>query len=231
MAYKYKFIKDDCWYKDSCKHYGGEICNPSCIRYMEMDFLMQTSGIPKSKQYQNPLIPDTIDIRAYQRLDNIRQNIEDFIHDGADLYIFSDKFGNGKTTWAIKIMQRYFNQVWVGNGFRWRGIFLHVPTFITQIKENISRQDEDFLDMRTHLDDVDLVIWDDIGSFKLTDFDYTNLLTYIDKRSLNNYSNIYTGNLHGKSLRDAIGNRLYSRVWQGAVKVELKGEDRRGIKW
>jgi len=150
---------------------------------------------------------------------------------GASLYLYSKNFGNGKTTWAIKLMQRYFDLIWAGNGFRWRGIFLHVPSFLTKIKENFDRKDERFQEVRARLGTVDLVIWDDIASVKLSDFDHTNLLSYIDQRSLNSRANIYTGNLEGNELQLALGNRLYSRVWNDSVKVELVGSDRRGSRW
>lgn len=231
MDYRYEFRRNDCWYKETCGLYLGDRCNASCLRYMEMDFLMWTSGIPKNRQYSNPLIPDPEDLQAFLRLDEIRRNILEFIQTGANLYLYSRNFGNGKTTWAIKLMQKYFDLIWAGNGFRWRGIFLHVPTFLTKIKENIDRKDERFQEVRTRLAEVDLVIWDDIASVKLSDFDHTNLLSYIDQRSLNAYSNIYTGNLEGSELREALGNRLYSRVWNESVKIKLVGSDRRGSRW
>lgn len=104
---------------------------------------------------------------------------------GENLYIYSQNFGNGKTTWAIKIMQNYFNKIWLGNGFKERGLFIHIPTFLTKFKEVINKKDEEFEEMKKQLIEVDLVIWDDIATGKLTDYDYTNLLTYIDQRKLN----------------------------------------------
>ena len=82
--------------------------------------------------------------------------------------------------------------------------------------------------MKKKLTDIDLVIWDDIASVKLSDFDHTNLLTYIDTRKLNGKANIYTGNLYEDELIDALGNRLKSRVWNDSIIVELKGSDMRG---
>ena len=231
MDYRYEFRQADCWYRETCGLYLGDKCNASCLRYMEMDFLMQTSGIPKQRQYANPLIPDERDMQAFLRLGEIRQDMLEFTQSGASLYLYSQNFGNGKTTWAIKLMQRYFDLIWAGNGFRWRGIFLHVPSFLTKIKENFDRKDIRFQEIRAKLSEVDLVIWDDIASVKLSDFDHTNLLTYIDQRSLNSYSNIYTGNLEGDELRDALGNRLHSRVWNDSVQIKLVGTDRRGSRW
>ena len=230
MAYKYIFDKNKCWYTSACGKYGSPECNASCIRYMEMDFLMQNSGIPRNKQYNVLLTPSKEDVQAFLTLKEIKDDIIAFVENGESVYIYSHNFGNGKTTWAIKLMQKYFDGVWAGNGFRCRGIFIHVPTFLTKIKEGISRRDEDFEILKSRLMTVDLVIWDDIAATKLGDFDHANLLTYIDQRKLNQLSNIYTGNLHQNELQEALGNRLASRVWNDSTPVKFVGADRRGVR-
>ena len=230
MAYEYIFDKDKCWYVKVCSKYNTPECNPGCIRYMEMDYLMQNSGIPRNRQYAVSLTPSKPDIKSFISLKEIKDDMIEFVKNGENVYIYSDNFGNGKTTWAIKLMQQFFDDVWAGNGFRSRGIFIHVPTFITKIKEGISRRDEDFETLKSRLLKVDLVIWDDIAATKLSDYDHTNLLTYIDQRKLNQLSNIYTGNLGHKDLQDALGNRLASRVWNDSTPIRFIGADRRGIK-
>ncbi len=230
MAYEYIFDVTKCWYIDVCNKFQTEECNASCIRYMEMDYLMQNSGIPKNRQYSVSLIPSKNDVQAFLTLKDIKDNIVEFVQNGESVYIYSNNFGNGKTTWAIKLMQKYFDNVWAGNGFRCRGIFIHVPTFLTKIKEGISKKDEDFELLKSRLLTVDLVIWDDIAATKLGDFDHANLLTYIDQRKLQQLSNIYTGNLSQEQLQDALGNRLASRVWNDSIPVRFVGADRRGIK-
>lgn len=230
MTYEYIFDKNKCWYISACGKYGSPECNASCIRYMEMDFLMQNSGIPRNKQYSVLLTPSKKDVQAFLTLKEIKDDIIAFVENGESVYIYSHNFGNGKTTWAIKLMQKYFDSVWAGNGFRCRGIFIHVPTFLTKIKEGISRKDEDFETLKSRLMTVDLVIWDDIAATKLGDFDHANLLTYIDQRKLNQLSNIYTGNLDQDELQEALGNRLASRVWNDSTPVKFVGADRRGIR-
>lgn len=132
MAYEYIFDVTKCWYIDVCNKFQTEECNASCIRYMEMDYLMQNSGIPKNRQYSVSLIPSKNDVQAFLTLKDIKDNIVEFVQNGESVYIYSNNFGNGKTTWAIKLMQKYFDNVWAGNGFRCRGIFIHVPTFLTK---------------------------------------------------------------------------------------------------
>ena len=174
----------NCWYAKNCNNLKDN-CESNCIRYNEVKYLMESAKIPKGNQFKNELIPSPIDIDNFKFLAEIKKDILNFIKNGENLYIFSSTFGNGKTTWAIKIMQSYFNQIWAGNGFTQRGLFIHVPSFLTKFKEVINKKDEEFEDLKKQLLEVDLVIWDDIAAGKLSDYDHTNLLTYIDQRKLN----------------------------------------------
>lgn len=218
----------NCWYAKNCNNLKDN-CEINCIRYNEVKYLMESAKIPKGNQFRNELIPKPIDVENFKFLTEIKKDIVNFIKNGENLYIFSSTFGNGKTTWAIKIMQNYFNLIWAGNGFTQRGLFIHVPSFLTKFKEVINKKDEEFEDMKKQLLEVNLVIWDDIAAGKLSDYDHTNLLTYIDQRMLNGKSNIYTGNLNEEELKIALGNRLTSRIWNNSAVIELKGTDRRGI--
>lgn len=226
--YQYIFEKENCWYKEVCSKYDSNECNKNCIRYMEMHYLINSSNIPKSNQFKNVLVPNVIDLESFKFLKSIKDDMLVFVNEGTSLYIFSENCGNGKTSWAIKLMQKYFDEIWAGNGFTQRGLFIHVPSFLTKFKEVINKKDEDFEDLKQQLLEVDLVIWDDIASGKLSDYDHTNLLTYIDQRKLNGKSNIYTGNLNEEELSVALGNRLKSRIWNDSIVVEFKGCDRRG---
>jgi DNA replication protein DnaC len=227
MNYNYRFDKEGCWYKNSCKSYNTIRCSSSCFRYMEIDFLMFESNIPKNRQKGLILKPDRCDIHAFKELQHIKDCIVDFISQSKNLYIYSNNFGNGKTTWAIKIMLKFFDEIWAGNGFRPRGLFVHVPTFLVDLKENIRKEKKEFSEFLEKLNNVDLVIWDDIASTKLSEYDHCNLLTYIDKRLLNGLSNIYTGNIDKAELPDAIGQRLTSRIYNESIVIKLLGKDKR----
>lgn len=218
----------ECWYRKTCNNYK-ENCQLNCIRYNEMNYLIESANIPKGNQFKNELIPNPIDVENFKFLAELKNDIINFVNNGESLYIYSHNFGNGKTTWSIKLMQAYFNKIWAGNGFTKRGLFIHVPSFLTKFKEIINKKDESFEEIKKQLLEVDLVIWDDIAASKLSDFDHTNLLTYIDQRKLNGKSNIYTGNLDEQELVEALGNRLKSRVWNASTIVCLRGNDRRNI--
>lgn len=200
--------------------------NPNNLRFQEMLYMINASGVPK-KAIGMKLTPDGVDYEQFVRLANIQDNIAEFVSDGHNLYLHSQTCGNGKTTWAIKLLLQYFNEVWACNNFKERGLFINVPTFLTKIKTVIGSPDEKFEDFRKLIDEVDIVVWDDIASTKLSDFDYNTLLTYIDKRTLECKCNIYTGNVSPHELEKYIGQRLTSRVLNHSAVIELKGADKR----
>lgn len=214
-----------CWYEDVCSTVTHN-CRTGCIRYLEMLHLLEQSGIPQSRWFPVTMSPDECDYVAFCNLADIKDEIINFVGRGSNLYLYSTKTGNGKTTWAIKLMLKYFNDIWPGNGFRCRGIFIHVPTFLTRMK-NFNALDEEFERIKSVLADVDLVIWDDIASTELSSYDHSQLLTYIDQRILAEKSNIFTGNLGSPEIVKALGTRLASRVWNSSKRIELKGRDKR----
>lgn len=214
--------KDGCIYSEVCDNE----CKSFCLRYSEMKFMLDTSGIPNSKQKFNRLIPSDCDIQAFMALANIQSNIVEFVSKGCNLYLHSDNCGNGKTTWAIKLLLQYFHEMWAGNGFLTRGLFINVPVLITAYKNNMSRADESLAETLNKLSSVDIVVWDDVAVSQLTDFETNLLLSYIDQRVLNDKCNVFTGNINPSQLKNKVGERLSSRICSGNI-LELKGGDNR----
>lgn len=210
---------EDCWYRDVCTY---DQC-VNCIRYSEMKYLMENCGLPRKKQ--SPIQLDgSRDPKAFKLLADIKDDIFNFVSNGESLYIFSEYTGNGKTSWSIKLLLKYFDCIWAGNGFRVRGYFQHVPTLFNTLKD-FSKSHEA---LKNTLETVDIVVWDDIASTKLSDYDIQQLLIIIDSRVSEGLSNIYTGNITShEALTKAVGDRLASRIWNLSTLVEFKGKDRR----
>ena len=147
----------------------------------------------------------------------------------SELYLTNNCIVTHNTSWAIKLMQEYFNQVWYGNRFRCRGLFVFVPEFLSLVRKNMYNPSKEFIDFEDRVKQADLVIWDDIGSSKLNESDSLQLLTYINKRELDLKANIYTSNVSHDKLNELVGNRLASRIWNKSIRVKLVGMDRRGL--
>lgn len=189
---------------------------------------MEHSGLPKAKWYPIKIVPDDIDLPAFEQLATIKRDIKNYVEHGKCLYITSRYCGNGKTTWAIKILLKYFDEIWAGNGFRTRGIFVHVPTFFMQMKNNISDRDEKFIELRDSLMTADLVVWDEVASSALTKYEFEQFLAFIDYRVLADKSNIYTSNITAfEGMQRILGSKLASRIYNGSDIIELQGKDMR----
>ena len=215
-------MHEDCIYKEVCK----TECKNLCIRYSEMSYLLKTSNLPKSQWGFHKLFPDECDVPAFEKLADIQMNIKEFVENGEVLYLYSKQVGNGKTTWTVKMLLQYFNEIWAGNGFNKRGLFINVPTFLNRAKQAISKPDKEFDELRALLPEIDVVIFDDITATKLSNYDYTLLLAPIDTRLFSNKSMIFTGNYAPEELSPILGDRLQSRICKG-VNIELKGQDMR----
>lgn len=200
--------------------------NENNLRFQEMLFMINASQIPYSA-IGKKLVPDDIDLRQFEKLSDIQQDILNFVNSGKQMYLYSETCGNGKTTWSIKLLLQYFNEKWACNCFKERGLFINVPTFLTKLKSSISLNDAEFDILKSKITLVDFVVWDDIAATKLSDYDYNNLLSYIDKRTLESKSNLYTGNIKPNKLSDYVGDRLASRILGNSEIIALYGKDNR----
>ena len=224
MRYFDKY-EPECWYKGVCEECNGE---DNCWKYKEMKFLMENSNIPIAKRVPIQLKVNPVDKEAYYRLADIKNDIYNFVYDGKGLYIMSDTVGNGKTSWALKLLMKYFEEMLGESGFEPRGLFIHVPTFLIKCKE-FKTVDYEFEKLKKLLLEVDLVVWDDIASVDMSAYDVSQFTTYIDSRCMNELANIYTGNIvNREDMVKALGSRLTSRIWNSQTEiVEFHGGDRR----
>lgn len=211
----------DCWYASSCV----EDC-ANCTLYPQMKWQFDNSGLPKSKYMPIRLSPQSNDRRAFERLADIREDIDEFVEQGRNLYICGKTPGNGKTSWAIKMLQTYFVFVSEGNIFNVKGMFVSVPELLLKLKDFNNPLENEY---KENLKSCDLLILDDIAVTGISQYDYLQLFTLIDGRMLSGKSIIFTSNVISlKELENAIGERLASRIWGNSTVIEIKGGDMRG---
>ena len=219
---------NECIYNKVCNLHGSEDCGDGCVRYIEITNLLEKSRIPKSMCKTIDLYPDNVDYDSFVKLKHIKDSIKSWVEDNTfNLYIYSNHTGNGKTSWAIKLMLKYFDEIWAGNGLQTRGLFISVPNLLSRLKD-FNNKDTELQEIKKLIPEVDLIIWDDISSTKVSDYDNSQLLNFIDQRILSGKSNIFTANVDKETLEKVLGNRLSSRIWNSSIKIELKGKDRRG---
>lgn len=211
--------REDCWYRRVCDNE----CD-GCIRFAEMKYLMDNSGIPTNRQLPDELVAD-VDLGPYTKLATIKSDIVRFVENGKNLFICSKYTGNGKTSWAIKLLLKYFDSIWPGNGFKTRGLFVNVPTLLLQLKNFNAPLSEEY---KRNLMEGDLIVWDEIASLGISNYDYGNLLMFLDHRMMSGKSNIFTSNSTTlDDLAKNTGAKLASRIWHTSTVIEFRGKDRR----
>ena len=213
-----------CWYKRICT----EQCSENCIRYKLMYSLFKQSNLPEALWDYKELICHEKDLQVYKQLQAKSDAILNFIESGNNLYIYSENCGNGKTTWAIRLMYSYFDKIWHKSCFDCKALFVSVPKFLYNCKRSISQDVKGFEELCNLISEVDLVIWDDIGEMKASDYEHQILFQYIDDRINSKKSNIYTSNKNKEQLEDVLGVRLASRIYNCSECVEFLEEDKRG---
>lgn len=225
---EFKFNKDRCWFRTNCPMYGTKDCNCSCSVYFQYYYLVNLANIPPNKQQPEDLKLSAMDdLKKYEYLNNIKGNINEFVQDGCNLYLYSPYFGNGKTTWSIKLMSKYFSNIWNGNGTRCRGLFINVDEFLMAKRNAIKRPDLRLEEMEKLIPTVDLIVWDDIGVTKLKEYDHQILFSLINPRIVNSKANIFTSNVIDDQLDDNIGGRLASRILDTSTIVEFTNKPQR----
>lgn len=216
--------ESNCWYLKTCK----DDCD-KCTRYTQLKWQMDNSGLYPSQQKPIKMcIIENIngeDRKAYKRLSEIRQDITQFVDEHNNLYICSEQTGNGKTSWAIRMLHTYFHNRSVGNYDNLLGMFVNTTDLLLKLKNFNNPLSQKYLD---NLENVDLVVFDDIAVSGISQFDYTQLFNIINKRMMAEKSNIFTSNIvQYEQLEELFGPRLASRIYNDSEIIELKGMDMR----
>lgn len=228
----------DCWFKDTCKKYNdpSKECecryNDSfCIKLFKMDNLYENSLLTfqQRKRVNFILRENEPDNLKYLELRKIEKNIVNVVNNGENIIIHSCITGNGKTAWAIRMIQAYFNNIWYKTDMECRALFISVPKFLLNIKDNISVKNDYVQFIKDNVLNADLVVWDEIGTKGLTQFEHENLLSLINTRIDMGKSNIYTSNMKPEELKVLLGDRLYSRIINLSRDIEFFGNDKRGL--
>ena len=222
--YNYQFNKNNCMYRDICGDFNTDICNSVCQRYIITNFLLFHSQIPLKFQKRKLLIVPECDKDSYSSLQQVRNNIKQFVGDGENLYIFSNNKHNGKTSWATSLMLKYFDQIWQDSGFTVRGVFVSVPMFLMKCKNVMSNPDIEFEQFKETLRTADLVIWDGIATSSISSYDSGVLYAYISERLLQGKSNIYTGEMNRQQMDNALGINLSSCICSNLYPIRFNAE-------
>ena len=219
-----------CYAEAYCKK-DKSSCSEVCGGYRVLRALYSLSRIPVKYQYRMDLIPDDKDLRAFEELNKFKENILAHVENGEGLYIWGENTGNGKTSWACKIMGYYFRKIAFSSGLENEGLYIYLPTFMEDLRNSYSTSSPEFDEELEMVKNCRLLIIDDIGAERVTEWVRERLVSIINTRVSSGLCTIYTSNLSLKGLTDKLGDdRISSRIKGSVQEINLVGKDNRGAK-
>lgn len=201
-------------------------------RSAQLDIL-ESGNIPEIYWDEIRLTMRPVDAKAYKRLDEIKTNIISISEPNINmknLLICSNKTGNGKTSWALKILQ-YFafksaQQLYYQNEDECWCYFIPVTDFVLASKEYDSKHRQKYWKMQDMVEKARVVVFDDIGAGEYSRAEYMALLSAIDGRVFRKQFCIFTSNFTEKDdvIIRKLGERLSDRIYDTSEKIILNGE-------
>ena len=214
------------------------ILSPGYFDVTAFFYSFSVSHANEKEMHANPVAEKCIGFaRLFEKhspnpyLSTIEKNIMNFVSTGGNLYIHSSITGNGKTSWALRLVQAYFSNIWLESSIEdSRALFINVPTYTRELKLSIGRYSEYIQMVNDSVLTADIVVWDDIAIKSNSSYEYEQLLSILDTRINDKKCNIFTSNVLPNDLSKCLGSRLSSRILGTSSVIELKGVDKRGWK-
>ncbi|WP_059380635.1 ATP-binding protein [Bacillus anthracis] len=122
--------------------------------------------------------------------------------------------GNGKTHLAAAIVNELSKKGYIV-------VFQSVPELLQRIRSTFNSENkENETQIMRALLECDLLILDDIGAEKTTEWVEEKLFNIIDGRYRKELPTLYTSNLEPKELKNQVGKRSYDRMVETSLTVK-----------
>lgn len=166
----------------------------------------------------NKIIPLRFESVDYEKLElNIKKIFEAMKESRKGLYIFG-KVGTGKT----HIVYALYKQC---QKLKFKCRFYNSIDILDKIKDDY--RNSDVYNLKSILDYKGLLIIDDIGAEKITDWVLETFYRIVNQRYENMLPVIFTSNFSLDELADRLGERIPSRIVGSCEIIELTGKDKR----
>ena len=219
---------------------GKTDCEELCALCDNASYLLDLGKVGEARRWPDSLILDEkneCDRVSYMNLNELKTDIFDWVKTGQNLFLHSKIPGNGKTTWANKLFLQFvfeYSRLMVIKRraelpdavVRW----VNIPEMFEQFKLEMSGTAIDST-LRKHMMNARLLVMDDLGAEKSSEWAVGQLYLYLNSRLENGFSTIITSNISVDGLlrEGYINKRIHSRlgVYQS---IEFFGPDRRRLK-
>lgn len=233
------YVKDPaCFISELCK------LESKCRECREkgLGYLLQTHYIPRSMiplEYMRELWELDLPQSAIPLLKYMAQ-IEQMVEEGKGFYLYSSRTGTGKTTAACNALKKYLALSVFKNAEdldNRRVLYINVPMLLEMIRASYNNPNPQLDYLLDELKDLStapkLILFDDIGAEKPSDWVRERLYSLLNFRVSNGLANIFTSNLSPAELAVQLGDRVASRCMANNRAMELTTIDHRigGLPW
>lgn len=219
-----------CWAERYCKGHPQK-CQQFCKGYTMLEVLYSQSNIPKKYQYPpQKLIVDPMDrdviIQLKEMLDG---NVADWVYSGNSLLLWGEGKGTGKTMMACLLANKFIRQcAALVNNLDPVVYFMKTAKFLEEVRQQFDNPTPQFKGVLELIEKVPLLIMDDIGAEKPSDWVRERLLNIIDERYSNDLSIIYTSNCNITEIEMNLHGRIADRI-RDAKSFQFRGVSKRGL--
>lgn len=221
-------MNDICITKNHCKSAGQSICSHSCSFFIDLRYQIELATLPRKHQkWMCSDLPDSFLNRDV--FEKFTGNIVERIEMGTGLYLYSRLTGTGKSTVACAIalefiVQQLKQDYRLGKRTGQLVKFINIADFLEDLRKGMNDKEAAEVALATTeiLKRVPLVIMDDIGAEKVSEWTRERLLNIVSERYDAERSIIYTSNLAPNEIEMILGGRVRSRIEGMTVPIEFK---------
>lgn len=230
-------IIESCFFSGICRPIFCVSCSTKGLSYLASKAYIPKTLIPLSYhrlKLSDLELNDEVSSEVSYYLDNIAR----LVGEGKGFYAYSTKTGTGKTSVGCLALKHYLYWSIMRDPYdtdNRRVLYINTPEFLDRIRKSFNSPDlelekllEELMTLRTA---PKLVLFDDLGAEKPSDWVRERLYTLINFRVANGLASLYTGNMTLDHLVNQLGSRVVSRI-KGSSKILLfPGRDRRKCDW
>ncbi len=185
-------MENKCLYQCNNNDENSISCS-RCQRWPKVKYFIDNCGINISNFYADKLFYNDPDDQAYDRLMEIKNHVREFVDKGENLSILSNDLSFPQKTVAIKIMLKYFDKIWLYSDYRIRGYYLNISEWLQKMKNYNFLASEEYKNIEAIIKNADLIIWDCLIDFKLSETEIKSLYIFLTSRLNNGKTNIFIG--------------------------------------
>ena len=174
------------------------------------DFYLLSGGPRRFLDWKDfSFVPPDVMLYTKKYVKNFPRN------DPTGMYLFGQS-GGGKTTICSLVLRSLFEQ----NKIILRARMSDFPSLMQEMREGIANGSGD-TDIITQYQRSDIVILDDMGLGKYSEYTLQQAYSIINYRYQNNLPTIYSSEFSPPKLSNIIGERLVSRIIETCQVIEL----------